>query len=276
MVPRGRSNSRTRNEGRRPRSTSKGSQGRNAQRQPHNFREGQQQNKDPHQPVGVKQVQHSKSEVQQKEELDQRQAAKEKIPEKKGCLYDDPLDVSDAPVFSSIRSPMNLGNMEGDWEVVWGESDVLQGRSLSVFMDFILCLASIDRAIQMAAILWCNIDVAVFDDGAGYGAVIRDHQGNLTANGFGLVTGFRLPIASRKKLRCMKIDYKLELQCHGLSAMILDNKVESWCKMELAPECSRPATGDGRRSALDTHRITGKGMAPLTAPPWYCLLLAAG
>nr|GME18816.1 hypothetical protein Iba_scaffold21399CG0010 [Ipomoea batatas] len=89
---------------------------------------------------------------------------------------------------------------------------------------------------------------------------------NLTANGFGLVTGFRLPIASRKKLRCMKIDYKLELQCHGLSAMILDNKVESWCKMELAPECSRPATGDGRRSALDTHRITGKGMAPLTAP----------
>nr|GMD59791.1 hypothetical protein Iba_chr12aCG4880 [Ipomoea batatas] len=91
-------------------------------------------------------------------------------------------------------------------------------------------------------------------------------KGNLTANGFGLVTGFRLPIASRKKLRCMKIDYKLELQCHGLTAMILDNKVESWCKMELAPECSRPATGDGRRSALDTHRITGKGMAPLTAP----------
>nr|GMD65921.1 hypothetical protein Iba_chr12cCG10030 [Ipomoea batatas]GMD68103.1 hypothetical protein Iba_chr12dCG5950 [Ipomoea batatas] len=154
MVPRGRSNSRTRNEGRRPRSTSKGSQGRNAQRQPHNFKEGQQQNKDPHQPVGVKQVQHSKSEVQQKEELDQRQAAKEKIPEKKGCLYDDPLDVSDAPVFSSIRSPMNLGNMEGDWEVVWGESDVLQGRSLSVFMDFILCFPSINRAVQMAAILW--------------------------------------------------------------------------------------------------------------------------
>nr|GMD00583.1 hypothetical protein Iba_chr05eCG16600 [Ipomoea batatas]GMD48495.1 hypothetical protein Iba_chr10fCG6900 [Ipomoea batatas]GMD94110.1 hypothetical protein Iba_chr14fCG13990 [Ipomoea batatas] len=89
---------------------------------------------------------------------------------------------------------------------------------------------------------------------------------NLTANGFGLVTGFRLPIASRKKLRCMKIDYNLELQYHGLSAMILDNK-----RLNVL---ARPP-----EMAVVQHWILIESPAkgwPRCLPPWYCLLLAAG
>lgn len=104
-------------------------------------------------------------------------------------------------------------------------------------------------------------------------------KGNLTANGFGLVTGFRLPIASRKKLRCMKIDYNLELQCHGLSAMILDNKVESWCKMELGtpsmrfPFVKEMRISDGNFSCWSMQRLNVLARPPEMAVVQHWILI---
>jgi len=163
MATRGMSNSRTRNGNERPkstsrnnqnkngnerpRSTSRSNQNRNVQRNPQNVKGVQQQNKGPLQAErGLEANQDTNKELHQREQQDLKEKEKEETAAKKGCLYEDPLDVSDAPVFTANRSPMNLGNIEGDWEVVKGKekgnmSGVKQGgrengkKGLGVFEE---------------------------------------------------------------------------------------------------------------------------------------------
>ncbi|XP_019155730.1 PREDICTED: uncharacterized protein LOC109152486 [Ipomoea nil] len=66
---------------------------------------------------------------------------------------------------------------------VWELDDVLQGKDFLNFMDYVI--GSSTREVTGPKLQFvpfkCNVDAAIFGDGAGFGAVVRDHEGRFVA-----------------------------------------------------------------------------------------------